>query len=1020
MPAGASSSRPVLPRVPVSRRIVRRLRASGGFSKIFMTSVAAIAIAMTALYLYMEHVEERKLSAAGEANAVRFAERLENSIESLRIDVSLISGTPSLHQYIATGGEAVRKDVEQTFRAAMGTWAAFAQMRYIDADGQERIRVDRIGADLRTLPVEELQFKGDRGYFKSTLGLAKGSLFISRIDLNVERGQIEVPWKPMLRVGSPVFHADGSRAGIFIINILADYVLTTLDDRDHDGLNDTNLMLLSEDGSWLSGAPAEKLWGFMFPGRTTFSAENREAWRAVTGANQGTFWQENDRYSFATVYPDGASRTRFDDGQAPLVIFSPVSFWKVVDSAPRVTTPLYARPNWWAMFAFLVLVAAGLSLAIGRTVARRREAENRERNTIARSKEVLNNTSVAICICDLDGKVVFANDQYCQVAHKSISSLSGAPETLFTNGLAAATEDQAKKRARYFGNAESMAVDVDVHAAAGGDEKDFLLSWFPLFDVDGKADARCFVGVDVTRMKGVERSLEKATQEAVEASLAKSRFVANMSHELRTPLNAIIGYAELLAEEAEDEGLEQYRQDTQRILDAGSHLLSLINDILDLSKIEAGQMEAHVESFQLKEVLRSVISSANPLMDKNDNAFEIDVEDDAVLMRSDSTRLRQILLNLLSNAAKFTKQGTVTLSCRSEDAGRTLVFNVVDTGIGMTAEQLDKIFEEFAQADSSISKRFQGTGLGLAICKRLAEMLGGTIVATSEEGVGSSFTLTIPRDMAGEGAAGLLAIANASSEDAAKNLPAVSVLIIDDDPNARELLARHIISQGMQVTTAASGEEGLMRARMLKPDVITLDVFMIGLNGFDVLTQLKMDPALKDIPVIMCTISDREDAFISLGAVEFLTKPINRQEYVNAILRHTRNKDDATILIVDDMAENREVMTRYLDGMNCRIVEAENGLDALEKLDSLDRLDCVLLDLMMPVMDGFRFLEAFRERDTYRDTPVFVITAKTLTDEERAQLTSMAQSVQERANQSFEMLLEDLRNQIGRGIASAA
>jgi CheY-like chemotaxis protein/nitrogen-specific signal transduction histidine kinase len=526
--------------------------------------------------------------------------------------------------------------------------------------------------------------------------------------------------------------------------------------------------------------------------------------------------------------------------------------------------------------------------------------------------------------------------------------------------------------------------------------------------------------LDITEIKAFEQSLIVAREDALEASQAKSKFLANMSHELRTPLNAIIGYAEMLEEEAEMDGLDAYTDDIKRILGAGKHLLSLINDILDLSKIEAGRIELFIEEFSVSEMLDNVISTTDSLIRKNDNEFELECNCGDLIIRSDLTRTRQILYNLLSNAAKFTSNGKVSLICDCEEDAQgdeppMLRFTIRDSGIGMTKDQLAQLFEEFSQADASITKRFQGTGLGLAISKRLAIMLGGDITVESAEGIGSTFTLRIPSRTNIEDADAIVATADAAKPDAF--LPDRSdvghlILVIDDDANSRELLARHITSIGMQVVTAANGTDGLDRARQLRPSVITLDVFMAGVNGIDVLTQLKNDPELRDIPIVMCTISDERELCLSLGAVGFLEKPINRENLLRTLQRHVSQKSSAPILIVDDVSQNRNIIRSQLKSLPLNFIEAENGMDALKKIEDIDALQCVFLDLMMPEMDGFEFLREFRTFRKWRGVPVFVVTSKDLTKSERVFLAQSSQRVVERGQSSVQDVLEDILREI--------
>jgi len=496
--------------------------------------------------------------------------------------------------------------------------------------------------------------------------------------------------------------------------------------------------------------------------------------------------------------------------------------------------------------------------------------------------------------------------------------------------------------------------------------------------------------------------LLNARREAESANSAKSQFLASMSHELRTPLNAIIGYAEMIEEEAEERGLSESVADLQKIRAAGRHLLSLINDVLDLSKIEAGKMELHLETFELRAAIEAVAATVTPLVERNGNRLVLDLAADLGAVHSDVTRVRQILLNLLSNASKFTERGVITL--RAARVNDVVELAVADTGIGMTPEQLGRIFEAFAQAESGTSKKYGGTGLGLAISKLFCEMMGGRISVGSTPGHGTTFTVRLPVDSS---ARTTTPPAAESDEQLATTGAAGTVLVIDDDPAARQIVARTLAKDGFRVLEAASGEQGLAHARAERPDVITLDVLMPTLDGWGVLAALKNDPSLASIPVVMLTISDEQTLGFSLGAAEYLTKPIERAR-LREVLQRYRLHRDAGVLIVEDDAAVRRVLRRTLETEGWRVCEAENGRAGLERLDA-EQPQLVLLDLMMPDVDGFGFLDGVRARRLDRPPAVVVLTAKELTDDDRRRLNGAVRGVIEKGAESVERLLDEVR-----------
>jgi len=468
------------------------------------------------------------------------------------------------------------------------------------------------------------------------------------------------------------------------------------------------------------------------------------------------------------------------------------------------------------------------------------------------------------------------------------------------------------------------------------------------------------------------------------ASQHKSQFLASMSHELRTPLNAIIGLTEMMVTNATRFGTEKASEPLNRVHRAGTHLLGLINQVLDLSKIEAGKLELNPTVVNLAPLIDEVAGTARQLAEQNKNRLVIEAQQNLGTLIVDPMRLRQILLNLLSNACKFTKQGEVALRVHKVADGRAWVeFAVADTGIGMTAEQQAKLFEEFAQAESSTAQRYGGTGLGLAITRKLARMMGGDVTVQSEPGKGSVFAVRLP------GSGGSRAAS--SSEDSGLQ-EGDCVLVIDDDLTARELIAEHLKAEGFSVTTAPGGLEGLKLAKELRPIAITLDVMMPDLDGWSVLAALRQDPELAEIPVIMVSILDEQRRAASLGAVGYLTKPIDRERLHRLVGRFRVPARPTRILLVEDDADQRDRMRTWLTGEDWAVHEAANGRDALARVQA-DKPDVILLDLMMPEMDGFAVVAALQKEARWSDIPVIVITARDLHAEDRRRLNSGVQSV---------------------------
>ena len=496
---------------------------------------------------------------------------------------------------------------------------------------------------------------------------------------------------------------------------------------------------------------------------------------------------------------------------------------------------------------------------------------------------------------------------------------------------------------------------------------------------------------DITELKQHEaeladlvEKLQIARDAADEANRTKSSFLANMSHELRTPLNAIIGLTEMMVSNAARFGTEKAQEPLQRVNRAGKHLLGLINEVLDLSKIEAGKLELHPESVDLVPLIDEIIGTARQLAEQNKNRVVVECQESLGPLTVDPMRLRQILLNLLSNACKFTKEGEVALrACKVADGRSWIEFAVSDTGIGMTAEQQQKLFEEFSQAEALTARRFGGTGLGLAITRKLARLMGGDVTVASEPGKGSIFTVRLP---------GGTDIPARTFTEGGRRPDGDCVLVIDDDATARELLTEQLRAEGFSVVTASGGLEGLKLAKEVHPSVITLDVIMPDLDGWSVLAALRQDSELSEIPVIMVTILDQQRRGVALGAAGYLTKPIDREQLHRLVERFRAPAQPTRVLLVEDDSFQRERMHAWLESQRWVVQEAANGREALDRLQQ-SKPDLILLDLMMPEMDGFQVVATLQKEAGWRDIPVIVITALDLDAKDHDRLNSGVQSV---------------------------
>ena len=485
------------------------------------------------------------------------------------------------------------------------------------------------------------------------------------------------------------------------------------------------------------------------------------------------------------------------------------------------------------------------------------------RDSDARFRLAVETLGEGVVITDADDVVVYANSRMVEISGYAREEMVGQKVAQ----LLVPDEDRSEYGQRMALRMQGVAEQYEVSFR----RKDGRRFWAevngsPLRDAAGRIVGTVGAVMDITERKRIEEQLVAAVDASEDASRAKSAFLANMSHELRTPLNAIIGYSEMLQEDLRERGAADLVPDMAKIHGAGKHLLRLINDILDVSKIEAGKMDLLPEVFDVATVVRDVAATIGPLAQARGNTLEVRCAQSIGFMNADLTRVRQVLLNLLSNAAKFTEGGRISLEvdrmAMNEEAW--MRFRVRDTGIGMTPEQLARLFKAFTQADVSTTRKYGGTGLGLVISRQLCQMMGGEVTVDSAPGTGSTFTVLLPTNTAE---------ADNAAPPATPGLP--PVLIVDDDRLVRDLLRRFLTKEGFRVMAAVSGEEGLRRARELRPSLITLDVVMSGMDGWTMLKTLKADPALAAVPVVMITIVDNPALGLSLGASDYITKPID-------------------------------------------------------------------------------------------------------------------------------------------------
>ncbi|MFD0961014.1 response regulator [Paenibacillus chungangensis] len=655
-------------------------------------------------------------------------------------------------------------------------------------------------------------------------------------------------------------------------------------------------------------------------------------------------------------------------------------------------------------------------VAFGTDITVRKENEYKLMDTMENLNDIENalDESSIVAITDDKGVITYVNDKFCEISKYEREELLGKTHRVINSGYHPKSFfktmwDTIRSGKVWRGEVKNRAKDSS--------EYWMNTTIVPFLDDKGKPHHFISIRTDITDRVRAEAALAERTKqlgrardEAIKANMIKSQFLANMSHELRTPLNAIIGYSEMLMEDAAELSDPDFAEDLAKIGHAGRHLLTLINDILDISKIEAGKMDVYYEHCSLHSIVEDVEATIAPLALQNGNKlilYPIDGE-----IWTDITKMRQILLNLLSNANKFTQGGEVELKIEAENrtGQQGYSFKVRDSGIGMTSEQLNKLFQPFFQGDSSTTRQFGGTGLGLAISRSFCELLGGEIAVESQSGVGSLFTCWLPakpQQNINERIWEHSDIAITAQGD-----ESVRILLIDDEPSNEKLLRHYFSSEGWKLAFADSGEEGLRLSRELQPHVILLDILMPEMDGWSVLTRLKNDPVLRGIPVIIVSMTDDKKQGFSLGASEFILKPVDKAQLVATIDRYIPNRNAQRVLVIEDDATTNEMMAKLLQKEGYQVTQSYNGGSALSLMQS-EMPGLILLDLVMPEMDGFQFLAELRKRDAWRSVPVLVITAKTITVHERLRLKGYVKGFMQKGSFDHKSLLAEIHQLIG-------
>ncbi len=649
---------------------------------------------------------------------------------------------------------------------------------------------------------------------------------------------------------------------------------------------------------------------------------------------------------------------------------------------------------------------------IFRDVTEQRLAERQLAESKANTTALVENTGDSIWSVDREHRLITFNSAFA-LAMEARTGREPSVGQLPTDAFGSAG-------AEWYEDLYDRALRGERHVALRNDEVDGQQRFFEIYanpiQGDEGIQGAVLFGKDVTARVRAEEALRVAKDEAEAANKAKSDFLASMSHELRTPLNSIIGFTNILLKNKAGKLVDKDLNFLQRVLANGKHLLELINEVLDLAKVEAGRMELIIEDIDLVHLVQETVGQleGQAKVKEGNVALVAAVPEEAEAVETDSAKLKQVIINLVGNALKFTHEGSVTVRLELGPDRRTPVaIAVEDTGIGIPRERLDAIFEAFQQAEAGTSRKYGGTGLGLALSRSICQLMGYDLLVDSEVGKGSTFTIVMG-ERAKKPAKALESQEEETSRPTGAEEPVArketekpeetiavqtsprmrdfTVLVVDDERDSRDLMAHYLQELGCEVLQAKNGEEGISVARARMPDLITLDLMMPGMTGWEVLKELKSDAELRRIPVVVVSIVAGEGRGRLLGAVDLITKPFEREDLLRVLWRNLVRKRGGRVLVVDDEDEMREMLSEYLAGLGLEVATAADGEEGLEAVRT-EAPDAVLLDLVMPVMDGMTFLRKLRENPAHGGLPVLVLTGKDLTRQEQKDLGDMASGV---------------------------
>ncbi len=964
----------------------------------------ALLLVSAAIYLFKQEVDDQKalLQADALLNVVAGERAIERSLDDTVEDALYLASIPEW-SVVRKNERAGIQNLHRNFSTFCLTHPTYLRLRWIDERGREIFRVNNLNGKVGIADAGKLENKSDRFYFTESVKLDRGTVYVSPMQLEMESGKVVIPYRPIIRIATPVFDEKMRRQGVLVITVAANDLLARIGASNNVSMSQN--ALLNSDGYWLKSIDANEAWGFMFGKSNTLAKKYPGVWKKISRAASGQFEEESGIWSFGTVYPLKSQQAGTAVFRARTSVDPDKYFWKVVSFVPKKQIwELSSRVMWsTALYStgMLVLLFIGCWYYINMRFSKLKAHEDLSAAALEYGKQLAVRDSEARIYAILhtipDGIISFSGNGIIEEFSANAERIFGYP----------ATEVIGQHISMLMPRFElTDALPGRKETATGGGEREISGkhkngNTFPLelsvseVMLGGERHYTCMAR-DITRRKRNQQELIAAKQEAELANQTKSYFLANMSHEIRTPMNAIIGFTHLCLETRLTRGQRDY---LEKVYLSANSLLGIINDILDFSKIESGKMDMEHAPFNLESVLKGVAAITSMRAEEKHLEFLIDEAHGLPeVLIGDSLRLGQVLSNLANNAVKFTEAGEVTIriSMEERDQGErriALRFSVSDTGIGMTAEQIGKLFESFSQADVSTTRKYGGTGLGLAISKRLVELMGGKIWVESMPGKGSIFTFVLPFEFL--------------SDETAKvpDFSVQRVLVADDNDNARRLMISMLNALGIEAVGVASGHEAMVVLEKDGPfGCAMLDWSMPDIDGLELAGMIRQAASLKIIYLSghkhMETVHAPRLAKL-LDAV--ISKPVLHSELVAAIVACSTGKGILThaaqpfempsdlkglrVLLVEDNEFNQQLAQALLNEAGVAVSIAEDGLEALSALHQ-EKFDAVLMDMQMPKMDGLEATRKIRENPAWAELPIIAMTANAMTGDRESCLAA--------------------------------